>query len=189
MFCLVTCLRPPPPEYAYRHIRRSDPVFHVRRVELAPEGWRTIVEAMATGYGEVIGEHAYCQNCGAVIRGAEGHLATCLTMVARRMLFTEKMLLASHFALQAQGPMLGVDIDKVHHNGPAVADSGQEQSCIEAKQAVDAVLTEMRNEARTETLSELRQAIRAIKSVGDVAGARMIRRESVIDLIDQSIYP
>lgn len=104
------------PEHAYRPVPSSAPMFHIQELELAPEGWRLCVEKIAEGFAEVIGEHAYCLNCGGVLEGNQGHDVTCLTMVARRILANEPLLRARHAALQtqAQEEFPGVDIDVAH---------------------------------------------------------------------------
>jgi hypothetical protein len=106
------------PQFAYRPVRRSAPMFHIQHLELAPEGWRLCVETIAEGLAEVIGEHAYCLNCGGVLEGAQGHDVTCLTMVARRILANEPLLHAQHKAAGAQEPKFpGLDIDAAHARG------------------------------------------------------------------------
>ena len=98
------------PEITYRPIRRSGPVSHVKHLELAPEGWRTCVKKVAEGFAELIGEHAYCLNCGCVVEGKQGHDVTCLTMVARRILTNEPLLYAQHQAkLEAQTRKVAID--------------------------------------------------------------------------------
>ncbi|MEJ7807689.1 MAG: hypothetical protein WKG03_17420 [Telluria sp.] len=99
-------------ELAYRPIRRSDPVSHVKLLELAPEGWRICVKKVAEGFAEIIGEHAYCLNCGCVVEGKQGHDVMCLTMVARRILANEPLLHAQHKAkLETQAQKVGIDFD------------------------------------------------------------------------------
>lgn len=103
------------PQFAYRPARRSAPMIHIHHLELAPEGWRLCVEKVAEGFAEVIGEHAYCLNCGGMLDGKQGHDVTCLTMVARRILANEPLLHAQRTAAQApQAQFPGVDIDVVH---------------------------------------------------------------------------
>lgn len=107
------------PQFDYRPARRSAPVFHIQHLELAPEGWHLCVEKIAEGFAEIIGEHAYCLNCGGVLDGKQGHDVTCLTMVARRILANEPLLHAQHTAAQAaQFP--GVDIDAAHAHAGVV---------------------------------------------------------------------
>lgn len=64
----------------------------VQHLELAPGGWRQCVEKIAEGYGELIGEHVYCLNCGGVLEGAQGHDIYCVTMIARRLLANAALL-------------------------------------------------------------------------------------------------
>jgi hypothetical protein len=105
-------------QFEYRPVRRSAPMVHIRHLELAPEGWRLCVGKIAEGFAEIIGEHAYCLNCGGVLDGKQGHDVTCLTMVARRILANEPLLHAKRKAAlepqarDAQFP--GVDIDALH---------------------------------------------------------------------------
>jgi hypothetical protein len=61
----------------------------------------------------MIGEKAYCLNCGGVVDGAQGHAPTCLTMVARRILANERWLHAQQRAPQG-APGAGVGIDAAH---------------------------------------------------------------------------
>jgi hypothetical protein len=107
----------------------SAPVYHFNKLELAPEGSKWILEKHAEGTTELIGEHHYCQECGAIIEGAgrfsTGHHVDCSTMVARRMLANLPLLLARDEAEQreraekaAQAP--GMDMDRIHAAHPAL---------------------------------------------------------------------
>lgn len=86
---------------AYPSVQAAISEFQAQHLELAPEGWRECVEKIAEGYAEVVGGHVYCLNCDGVLQGAQGHDVHCVTMVARRMLANEPLLLA-HSALAPQ---------------------------------------------------------------------------------------
>lgn len=64
----------------------------IKTLELAPEGWRLCVQRVAEGFAKVVGEDRYCLDCGNILHGAQGHDATCVTMVARRILANEPLL-------------------------------------------------------------------------------------------------
>ena len=49
---------------AYRSIAAAAALFHMRHLELAPEGWRTCVERVAQGLCDQDGEKAFCLLCG-----------------------------------------------------------------------------------------------------------------------------
>jgi hypothetical protein len=83
---------------AYRSIAAAAAVFHMRHLELAPEGWRTCVERVAQGLFDRDGEKAFCLLCGGELQGAAGHDISCLTMVARRILANEPLLLERYKA-------------------------------------------------------------------------------------------
>ncbi len=76
----------------HRNVQPDAPLFSIQNLNLAPDGWRPCVEKIADGFVEVIGEHTYCLNCGAVIEGKQGHRLACMTMVARRILANEPLL-------------------------------------------------------------------------------------------------
>lgn len=106
------------PQRALPRLPSSTPMFHIQHLELAPEGWRLCVHRIAEGFAEVIGENAYCLNCGGVLDGKQGHDVTCLTMVARRILANEPLLHSRRKAVlepQAQEEQFdGVNIDAMH---------------------------------------------------------------------------
>jgi hypothetical protein len=77
---------------AYRSIAAAAALFHMRQLELAPEGWRTCVERVAQGLVDSAGEKAFCLLCGGEVQGIVGHDVGCLTMVARRILANEPLL-------------------------------------------------------------------------------------------------
>jgi hypothetical protein len=102
--------------FALPPVQPDPAIVPIKTLELAPEGWRACVQRVAEGYAEVIGEHAYCLNCGKAVHGAQGHDVSCLTMVARRILVNEPYLHAQrHTSVSLQG----VDIDAVHKSVPA----------------------------------------------------------------------
>jgi len=86
---------------AYRSIAAAAAVFHMRHLELAPEGWRIRVERVAQGLCDQDGEKAFCLLCGGELQGMAGHDINCLTMVARRILSNEPLLLERYKAQMA----------------------------------------------------------------------------------------
>lgn len=86
---------------AYRSIAATAAVFHMRHLELAPEGWRTCVERVAQGLVDTAGEKAFCLLCGGELQGTAGHDIGCLTMIARRILANEPLLLEQYKAQMA----------------------------------------------------------------------------------------
>lgn len=91
----------PLPEY--RSIPAATALFDMRHLELAPEGWRACVARVAQGIVEQGKEKTYCVLCGCEIQGVIGHHTSCLTMVARRILANEPLLVEqykSQFALE-----------------------------------------------------------------------------------------
>ena len=86
---------------AYRSIEAAAAVFQMRHLELAPEGWRTCVERVAQGLCDQDGEKAFCLLCGGELQGVAGHDISCLTMVARRILANEPLLLERYKAQMA----------------------------------------------------------------------------------------
>jgi hypothetical protein len=86
---------------AYRSIVAAAAVFHMRHLELAPEGWRTCVERVAQGLTDLDGEKAFCLLCGGELQGASGHDISCITMMARRILANEPLLLEQYKAQMA----------------------------------------------------------------------------------------
>jgi hypothetical protein len=83
---------------AYRAIAAAAAVFHMRHLELAPSGWRACVERIANGLTDRDGEKAFCLLCGGEVQGAAGHDISCLTMVARRILANEPILIEQYNA-------------------------------------------------------------------------------------------
>jgi hypothetical protein len=83
---------------AYRSIAATAALFHMRHLELAPEGWRACVERVAQGLADTGGEKAFCLLCGGELQGIAGHDVGCLTMVARRILANEPLLLEQYKA-------------------------------------------------------------------------------------------
>lgn len=94
---------------AYRPLRVAAALFHIKSLELAPEGWRRCVEHVAEGFAHKESDRDFCILCGHELEGAQGHDVTCLTMVARRILANEPLLLA-----QRKAEFRGVDIDAAH---------------------------------------------------------------------------
>ena len=82
--------------------------FPIQNLILAPEGWRPCVEMIADGFCELIGQHLYCQICGGMILGMQGHRFDCVTMVARRILVNEPLL---HAQLRATTPDVYLRLD------------------------------------------------------------------------------
>lgn len=76
----------------YCSISAAAALFHMRHLELAPEGWRTCVDRVAQGIFDQRKEKTYCALCGGEIQGLTGHQPSCLTMVARRILANEPLL-------------------------------------------------------------------------------------------------
>jgi hypothetical protein len=76
----------------YRSISAAAALFHMRHLELAPEGWRICVDRVAQGIFDKGKEKTYCVLCGGEIQGLVGHQPGCLTMVARRILANEPLL-------------------------------------------------------------------------------------------------
>lgn len=102
--------------FALTPVQPDPAIVPIKTLELAPEGWRACVERVAEGFAEVIGDHAYCLNCGNTVHGAQSHNATCLTMVARRILVNEPYL---HAQRNTSVSLRGVDIDAANKSGPA----------------------------------------------------------------------
>lgn len=86
---------------AYRSITATAALFHMRHLELAPEGWRACVERVAQGLADTGGEKTFCLLCGGELHGTAGHDVGCLTMVARRILANEPLLLEQYKAQMA----------------------------------------------------------------------------------------
>lgn len=82
----------------YRSISAAAALFQMRHLELAPEGWRICIDRVAQGIIDKSKEKTYCVLCGAEIRGSAGHQPGCLTMVARRILANEPLLVERHKA-------------------------------------------------------------------------------------------
>jgi hypothetical protein len=76
----------------YRSISAAAALFHMRHLELAPEGWRACVDRVAQGIVNQGKEKTYCVLCGSDIQGNTGHHTGCLTMIARRILANEPLL-------------------------------------------------------------------------------------------------
>jgi hypothetical protein len=76
----------------YRSIPAAAALFQMRHLELAPEGWRTCVDRVAQGIFDKGREKTYCVLCGGEIEGPVGHQPDCLTMMARRILANEPLL-------------------------------------------------------------------------------------------------
>lgn len=76
----------------YRSISAAAALFQMRHLELAPEGWRSCVDRVAQGIFDKDKEKTYCVLCGDEIQGPVGHQPSCLTMVARRILANEPLL-------------------------------------------------------------------------------------------------
>lgn len=101
--------------FALQPIRSEPALVAIKTLELAPEGWRACVERIAEGFAERIGEHAYCLTCGNVVCGVQGHDATCLTMVARRILANEPFL---HALKSSPAKLRRNDEDAAHRRQP-----------------------------------------------------------------------
>jgi hypothetical protein len=87
----------------YRSISAAAALFQMRHLELAPEGWRICVDRVAQGIFDKGKEKTYCILCGGEVQGPVGHQPSCLTMVARRVLANEPLLverLKSQLALE-----------------------------------------------------------------------------------------
>ena len=80
------------PLFEYRSISAAPALFQMRHLELAPEGWRMCVDRIAQGIFDKGEEKTYCVLCGSEIEGSVGHQPGCLTMVARRVLANEPLL-------------------------------------------------------------------------------------------------
>lgn len=78
--------------FALQPIQPAASIFYIQNLELAPVGWRHCVQKLAEGFSEIIGEHTYCLNCGEPLSGVQGHDASCVTMLARRILTNEPFL-------------------------------------------------------------------------------------------------
>lgn len=96
----------------YRSISAAVALFQMRHLELAPEGWRICVDRIAQGIFNKGEGKTYCVLCGGEIQGLVGHQPGCLTMVARRVLSNEPLLVEryksqlalEHIALNSIGP-------------------------------------------------------------------------------------
>jgi hypothetical protein len=103
--------------------------FEPRHMEVAPEGWRACVEAVAKGYTFHEGVIAFCGFCGNELLAAghgedghgdgsgEGHDIDCLTMRARRMLEYQRQFLVSRRLVPLASSFEGLDMDRVHQQG------------------------------------------------------------------------
>lgn len=78
--------------FALQPVQPAASMLYIQNLELAPVGWRHCVEKLAEGFSEIIGEHTYCLNCGETLSGVQGHDASCVTMLARRILTNEPFL-------------------------------------------------------------------------------------------------
>lgn len=87
--------------FALQPIQPAASMFYIQNLELAPVGWRHCVEKLAEGFSEIIGGHIYCLNCGETLSGVQGHDASCVTMLARRILTNEPFLHNCHKAESA----------------------------------------------------------------------------------------
>lgn len=76
----------------YRSISTAATLFQMRHLELAPVGWRACVTRVAQGIFDNGKEKTSCILCGGEMQGTAGHLPSCLTMVARRILANEPLL-------------------------------------------------------------------------------------------------
>jgi hypothetical protein len=76
----------------YRSTSAAAALFQMRHLELAPEGWRACVDRVAQGIVNQGKEKTYCVLCGSEIQGIVGHHTSCLTMIARRILANEPLL-------------------------------------------------------------------------------------------------
>lgn len=76
----------------YRSVPAAAAMFQMRHLELAPEGWRICVDRVAQGIFDKDEEKTYCVLCGGEVQGSAGHQLGCLTMVARRILANEPLL-------------------------------------------------------------------------------------------------
>lgn len=82
----------------YRSVSAAAALFQMRHLELAPEGWRVCVNRVAQGIFDTGKEKTYCVLCGGEIEGSVGHQPGCLTMVARRVLANEPLLVERYKA-------------------------------------------------------------------------------------------
>lgn len=78
--------------FALQPVSPDPTMVPIKTLELAPEGWRLCVQRIAEGFARVAGDHRYCLDCGNILHGVQGHDATCMTMVARRILANEPLL-------------------------------------------------------------------------------------------------
>lgn len=92
----------------YRSMSAASALFQMRHLELAPEGWRVCVDRIAQGIFDQGTEKTYCVLCGGEIQGPTGHQPGCLTMVARRILANEP-LLVERFKSQVALEQIAVD--------------------------------------------------------------------------------
>lgn len=100
-------------------LRVSAALFHITRLQLAPEGWMEVVCAASKDIVELMGGTAYCMFCGEGIdKEGNGHLVDCTTLHARRLINEFPILLARHKAARS---MQGVDIDAIHARRAAPA--------------------------------------------------------------------
>jgi hypothetical protein len=94
---------------AYRPLRVAAALFHIKSLELAPEGWRRCVEHVAEGFSHKECAKEFCILCGRELDGAQGHDVMCLTMVARRILANEPLL---HAQRKGESPSIDIDAAK-----------------------------------------------------------------------------
>lgn len=92
----------------YRSSFAAAALFQMRHLELAPEGWRICVDRVAQGIFDKSKEKTYCVLCETEIRGSAGHQPGCLTMVARRILTNEPLLVERY---KAQLALEGIALD------------------------------------------------------------------------------
>jgi hypothetical protein len=117
---------------AYRPLRVAAALFHIKSLELAPEGWRRCVEHVAEGFSHKESDKDFCILCGRELEGAQGHDVTCLTMVARRILANEPLLLA-----QRKAEFPGVDLDAAHAAIDEALTSTQRPTIAQPEQAYE----------------------------------------------------
>jgi hypothetical protein len=82
----------------YRSISAAAALCHMRHLELAPEGWRACVDRVAQGIVDQGKEKSYCVLCKSEIQGILGHHTSCLTMIARRIIANEPLLVERYKA-------------------------------------------------------------------------------------------
>jgi hypothetical protein len=85
------------------------------RLELAVQGWRECMQAVAQGFASLDRGIVLCDICGCELERGTGHAVNCLTLLARRMIEIDTALRPAGRAREVtQLPLSEVNIDAIH---------------------------------------------------------------------------